>query len=230
MEMICANKNFCKIMMVPILTLLAISTSADILFEDDFSGSEISSDWVLNERSFEYLSNTTASGTLNYQVSDSVYMNYIASAAYWPGATFVTSNSYNASPQAPVSFEIDRIYYNTSSSSGGRCAFYIYNEELDRWIIFSEFTDGTTPSSSTYYGWGYNRYIGETGDNNQGSGIQIPSLATEAFTDQQQHRIKIEANGETASFYVDDTFGTTVKFPYSQGIRFESLHVPKTIW
>lgn len=207
-------------MMVPILTLLAISTSADILFEDDFSGSEISSDWVLNERSFEYLSNTTASGTLNYQVSDSVYMNYIASAAYWPGATFVTSNSYNASPQAPVSFEIDRIYYNTSSSSGGRCAFYIYNEELDRWIIFSEFTDGTTPSSSTYYGWGYNRYIGETGDNNQGSGIQIPSLATEAFTDQQQHRIKIEANGETASFYVDDTFGTTVKFPYSQGIRF----------
>src|SRR5206468_10770868 len=65
-------------------------------------------------------------------------------------------------------------------------------------------------------GWHYNRKIGEDGDVPTGSGTDIAAFNGGTFDDGGLRRMKLVSNGQTVKQYVDDIFGTEVKFPFSR--------------
>ena len=207
------------------VSVLALSTAlagADVLFTDQFTGSEINTDsWYQLDRSFEYM-NTQPTGTMNYYIDGGIVnMSYTPDSSYWPGSVFVTQNGYVVSPENPVTFQIDRHYNTYNQASGSRCAFLIYNNDLSKWVHFAETTDGGSASSAKYYGWCYNRYIGQAGDNYNGVGIGMDDInLDETLTDHLLHTIKLVATGETVTFFIDDKEGATVEFPVTDGVRF----------
>jgi len=207
---------------VSVLALSAALASADVLFTDQFTGTEINTDsWELNDRSFEYM-NSQPTGTMDYYIVDGVVnMSYAPDSSYWPGSIFVTKSSYAVSPENPVTFQIDRHYNTYNQASGSRCAFLIFNSDLSKWVHFAETTDGGSASSAKYYGWCYNRYIGQDGDKYNGVGIGMDDInLDETLTDHLFHTIKLVATGETVTFFIDDVEGATVEFPFTEGVRF----------
>ncbi|MBR4250478.1 MAG: hypothetical protein IKQ24_10030, partial [Verrucomicrobia bacterium] len=207
---------------VSVLALSAALASADVLFTDQFTGTEINTDsWEQNDRSFEYM-NSQPTGTMNYYIDGGVVnMSYAPDSSYWPGSVFVTKASYVVSPENPVTFQIDRHYNTYNQASGSRCAFLIYNNDLSKWVHFAETTDGGSASSAKYYGWCYNRYINQPGDKHNGVGIGMDDInLDETLTDHLFHTIKLVATGETVTFFIDDVEGATVEFPFTEGVRF----------
>ena len=206
-------------------TILALGTafaSADVLFTDQFTGSEIDANsWFLSDRSFEYM-NSQPTGTMNYYIDGGIVnMSYTPDSSYWPGVAFVTQAGYAVSPENPVTFQIDRHYNTYNQASGSRCAVLIYNSDLSKWVHFAETTDGSSASSAKYYGWCYNRYIGQSGDKYNGVGVGMDEInLNENLTDHGLHTIKLVATGETVTFFIDDVEGATVDFPFTDGVRF----------
>ena len=206
-------------------TILALGTafaSADVLFTDQFTGSEIDANsWYQLDRSFEYM-NSQPTGAMNYYIdSGIVNMSYTPDSSYWPGVAFVTQAGYAVSPENPVTFQIDRHYNTYNQASGSRCAVLIYNSDLSKWVHFAETTDGSSASSAKYYGWCYNRYIGQSGDKYNGVGVGMDEInLNENLTDHGLHTIKLVATGETVTFFIDDVEGATVDFPFTDGVRF----------
>ena len=64
-------------------------------------------------------------------------------------------------------------------------------------------------------GWRYNRKIGEDGDVPTGSGTDIGAFNGGTFDDGGLHHMKMVADGKTVKLFLDDQFGTEVKFPFN---------------
>jgi hypothetical protein len=165
------------------------------------------------------------------EVADALAINYTLTVNHWGGITYYTADTFKASPENPVVFEVDRdLFGRNEGATGSRCSFIISSDDTEKWINFSESTD----NGPRYIGWGYNRFIGESGDNRGGAATAFANLNISPLTDQGAHKVRIVADGQTATFYVDGFAGTPVLFPISEGIRFGlgvfARAVPDNAW
>lgn len=195
--------------------LTLIETEA---FNDAFEGPELNPDlWTSSTRSFEYSQYPAATGTTVLEIENALAIDFTLSVNYWGGITYYTADTFKASPENPLVFEVDReVFGRNEGATGSRCSFIICSDDTGKWINFSESTD----SGPRYVGWGYNRFIGESGDNQGGAASVFANLNVSPLTDQGAHKVRIVADGQTATFYVDGYAGTPVLFPISEGIRF----------
>jgi hypothetical protein len=136
-----------------------------------------------------------------------------ATANYWGGYGLTTRDGYNASPAHPLTFEVDRTYISPNSSTGARSSFWILDSTGTNWVMFADLTESSI-------GWSYNRNIHQTGDTPTGGGVNMTALDGGAFDDYAGHHVRLVANGSVVRFYVDDTLGAEVAFPFSNGIQF----------
>lgn len=202
------------------------------VFSDGFQGPELNPNlWTSSTRSFEYDQFPSATGTTVLEVADALAINYTLTVNHWGGITYYTADTFNASPENPVVFEVDRdLFGRNEGATGSRCSFIISSGDTEKWINFSESTD----NGPRYVGWGYNRFIGEAGDNRGGAAAVFANLNISPLTDQGAHKVRIVADGQTATFYVDGHAGTPVLFPISEGIRFGlgvfARAVPDNTW
>ena len=126
---------------------------------------------------------------------------------WWSGGTLRIVPSFNASPATPVTISIDRVA-EAGVGSASRSALWILDETETKYVLFADVrAEG---------GWHFNRKIGEPGDVPTGSGTDIGPHNGGTFDDGLLHRMKMVADGKTVKLYVDDIFGTEVKFPFSK--------------
>ena len=202
------------------------------VFNDAFEGPELNPDmWTSSTRSFEYSQFPNATGTTVLEVENALAINYTLTVNHWGGITYYTADTFKASPENPVVFEVDReLFGRNEGATGSRCSFIISSDDTEKWINFSESTD----NGPRYVGWGYNRFIGESGDNQGGAAAVFANLNMSPLTDQGAHKVRIVADGETATFYVNGFAGKPVLFPISEGIRFGlgvfARAVPDNTW
>jgi len=215
-----------------------VSESAELVliktrvFSDDFAGPELDPDlWIENTRSFEYNQFPDATGTIRLDFAEALFINYTLTVNHWGGVTYYANGTFNASLANPVVFEVDReAFGRIEGTTGSRCSFVISSADGEKWINFSE----STESGPRYVGWGYNRFIGEAGDNRGGAAAPFANLNVAPLTDQGFHKVRIVANGQTATLYVDGFAGTPIPFPISEGICFGlgvfARAVPDNAW
>ena len=185
---------------------------------DGFTGPELDAGlWEGSTRSFEFGQFPNATGTASLELDNALAIDFTLTENHWGGVTYYTVDTFSASPENPVVFEIDRDSFGyNEGATGARCSFIITTSDLEYWVNFSDSIDG----SAGYIGWGSNRKIGQDGDNDGGRAIVFPSLNFSPLNDKGAHTVKIIADGQTATLYVDDYAGTPILFPFSENIRF----------
>ncbi len=199
---------------------VTVTAAPELLFADDFGGSAISNEWVVEASSLVDGGGATAESAVIVSNGTAV-INVTAELASWPGFAVYSADSFNASVTQPAIFEIDREKLNftlvTGTAAKQRTGIWITDTNRSRYVFFSEFAthDGTAG------GWQYHRSLGETNDIPvTGAGVAIPAFSEARFNDRGSHILRAVANGETVKLYMDGVLGTEVAFPVSQGIVF----------
>jgi len=187
-------------------------------FFDSFIGPELDAGlWEGSTRPFEYSLYPAATGTANLELDNALAIDFTLSENYWGGVAYYTIDTFNVSPENPAIFEIDRDSFGyNEGATGARCSFIVTTSDLEYWVNFSDSIDG----SAGYIGWGSNRKIGQDGDNDGGRAVVFPSLNFAPLNDKGAHTVKVVADGQTATLYVDGYAGTPILFPFSEDIRF----------
>ena len=182
------------------------------LFTDDFAGPELSDAWTIDNRPFEYNSYPASDGELNYTVDNGLFLEFTLGSNYWGGRTLYLTDTYNASAEAPVTFEATRTAYGYNEGcTGVRSCIVVSNADGSKWINFSQSVD-----DGAYHGWGWNKQTGAADDKATGGSNVIGAFTADAG----EHVMSITVDGETAVLSLDGVAGVTLDFPVSEGIRF----------
>lgn len=182
------------------------------VLSDDFSGAAVdTTKWRVNDTPFEPGGGPTAESSVELVDGEAV-IDIETETAPWGGISLATVDSYSASADSPLVFEIDRVAHEEDGSAT-RTGIWITDATRSRYVFFSENEGGG--------GWQYNRLIGVEGDNPQGQGAIAALVNGEEFNDLGSHRIKAVLNGTTVRLYLDDLFATEIPFPLASGIVFE---------
>ena len=182
------------------------------LFSDDFTGPELSDDWTIDNRPFEYNSYPNSDGELNYTVDNGLFLEFTLGSNYWGGRTLYLADTYSASADAPVTFEATRTAYGYNEGcTGVRSCIVVSNADGSKWINFSQSVD-----DGAYHGWGWNKQTGAADDKATGGSNVIGVFNADAG----EHVMSITVDGETAVLSLDGVAGVTLDFPVSEGIRF----------
>ncbi len=189
--------------------LVCYQGQAQILFSDDWgAGTLDTTKWRVDLQPFESgvtdVVPSVAGGYLTFAGTDT--------AGYWGGAAVATIPTFNASPETNLVFTVDRAS-EFGTGTAHRSAIWITDATRTHYVFFG---DDQGEGS-----WHYNRMIGATGDNPNGTGAAVPALDQAPYNDMGDHIIKAVVNGQTVKLYVDDVFGAEVAFPFTTGIVFE---------
>ena len=202
---------------------ISVTPPPVVLVSDDFSGGNLdTAKWTLDTTPLVEGGTATADSatTVAGGVAD---MAVTCEATNWPGFTVWTKQSYDASAQSPVAFEIDRVAMNVvlvgGTSAKGRVGVWV-KDAAGHYVFFSDLGSFDNAPSR---GWQYHRYIDQAGDvllgaNPDTTGTFITTYDAAMYADSKNHRMRVVANGATVRLYLDDVFGAEVAFPFSQGL------------
>ncbi len=193
--------------LLAVLACLAASSSASaqssVVFSDDFSSNEIdSTKYEAAEPFFE-----GGVGDIHAEAGDGV-MRFVGTTTqqWWSGGTLRIKETFNATPDTPVTVSIDRVSEN-GQGTASRSALWIYNEDETSYVLFADVRGEG--------GWRWNRKIGQDGDVPTGGGNQIPAFDGADYDDGGLHRMSIVADGETVSLLLDGIEGASTAFPFT---------------
>ena len=135
---------------------------------------------------------------------------YLGDLNYWGGISLHSVKTFTATPDLPLSFEMDRVSIDPLSFDG------ITASTAARTGVLMAGTD-----RSPYFFFGQN--AGETGwevnVNATGSGTALADFAS--IADFGSHHMQMIADGTYVSVYLDGVFGGTFDFPVATGITFD---------
>ena len=137
-------------------------------------------------------------------VDGTVEFSGTVSQQWWAGATLRVVPTFTVSDANQVAVEVDRVFEG-GVGTASRSALWIMDETQTRYILFADVRNEA--------GWRYNRKIGLPGDVPTGGGTEMTQLND--AEDGGLHVMKAVANGQTVTLYLDDRFGATVPFPYT---------------
>lgn len=189
------------------------------LFSDDFTAGISDANWAVDMLPLVDGGATFDSGigATNGVVTSVV----VAEFASWPGYGLLSRATYNASSNAPITFEVDRVSVGfqlvTGTDAKQRTGLWVTDAMRERFVFFSEFLthDGTAG------GWQHHRVTGAPDDTPlTGAGTIMPAFAAPGFNDRGLHRLRAVANGATVKLYLDGVFGAEVPFPVATGLTF----------
>jgi hypothetical protein len=189
----------------------------ELLFEDDFSGTNISvADWALDTQGFEQDQYPDATGRFSGNVNnDLLTMNFSTQTPYWPGAAYITTQGYSFKGNGNLRFVVDRKNFTIrNGSTGARCAILLRSDDGSKWIMISESYDG---ESGEYVGWGWNKQTGAPDDTPAGRATIISAF--QGFSAGGVRTVELIADGQNVEVYLDGTYGLTLDFPVSEGIH-----------
>ncbi len=130
------------------------------------------------------------------------------SQQWWAGATLRVIPTFTASPETNIVVSVDRVS-ELGVGSSSRSALWIEDITTNLFVLFAD--------NRGENHWQYNRKINEAGDQPTGGGTAIATFNNNPdMIDAGLHTMKAVANGSTVKLYLDDVFGTEVKFPVSQ--------------
>ncbi len=134
----------------------------------------------------------------------------------WPGLGLFTTDSFSASADEPLTFEIDRssVDFVLAAGVSSESRTGIWVRSGDNFVFF---VDHTTHDARNF-GWRYNRFPGEDDNEESGNGVNIPAFDGGSFDNRGDHRMKIVLDGSTAKLFLDDVFGTEVDFPFGDNL------------
>ncbi|MGV3774696.1 MAG: hypothetical protein ACO1QB_17485 [Verrucomicrobiales bacterium] len=173
------------------------------VFEETFSGPLDTTKWTFSQTGFE-------AGTSDFEATVSngqLVMSGGLIEQYWGGASIRTVEAYAASRDQNLVFEVDRVSMERSGTAG-RSGIWITSEDRSQWIYFSQ--------NHGENGWTVNVQPGTP----TGGGNTIAAFNT-TQNDLLNHRLKLVANGENVTVYLDNVAGGTFPFPVRSGIHFE---------
>lgn len=182
-----------------------------VRLEENFAASTINTArWQVNNQGFEAGQGEFEVVQTGGQLRISGYVN----VGYWPGATLKTVQSFTATKDLPLEFEMDRVsidptgYWGLTDSTGARTGVLITTDNRSQYVFFGQNMGET--------GWQVNVNPG----NPTGSGTALT-----VFADQNpsrgQHRLRLVADGEMVEVFLDGVSGGRFNFPVSAGIHFE---------
>jgi len=188
---------------------VVVVEGAGVRVADDFASSSIdASKWTNSDVAFE--AGGLGTFTAKQTGGQLVLSGTLDSASYWGGISLNTVKTFTATPELPLSFEMDRISidptdsYGTTPSTAARTGVFITTADRANYIFF-----GQNVSES---GW-------EVNLNATGSGTTIPAFS--GITNNGLHHMKIVADGSTVQLYLDGIYGGSYAFAVSMGIQFE---------
>ena len=192
-------------MMILILSLSCVRVSGQIsqvVFADDFSSNTIDPGKYQPDAPFF----EGGLGDIHAEAGNGV-LRFVGTTSqqWWSGGTLRIVPTFNATEQANLSVSIDRVA-EQGIGSASRSALWILDETQTKYVLFADVRGEG--------GWHYNRKIGEDGDVPTGSGTDIAAFNGGTFDDGGLHRMKVVADGKTVKLYLDNQFGTEVKFPF----------------
>lgn len=188
----------------------ALSASAQItntVFSDDFE------DGIIDPAVYQPDAPFFEGGVGNISAAEAngvVEFTGTVSQQWWAGGTLRVVQGYSVSDETNLVVSIDRVS-ETGAGTASRSALWIMDSTTNNFVLFADVrAEG---------GWHYNRKIGEAGDVPTGSGTDVasfngPSPNGTDFDNGLLHRMKVVANGKNVRLYLDDVFGTEVKFPF----------------
>jgi hypothetical protein len=184
---------------------------AGVRLTEDFSGASLDkTKWQVDTNGFE----PTGIGT--YTVTQTggqlVIKGNTDQQNYWPGASAKTVSPLTATPQLPLSFEVDRVSIDpttdgTTPDTGARTGVFITTADRSKFVFFGQDVGET--------GWEVNVNPG----NPTGSGTALQSFSS--ITDTTSHHIQLVADGSQVEVFLDGKSGGKFPFPVSAGIFFE---------
>jgi hypothetical protein len=184
---------------------------AGVRLTDDFAGASLdATKWQIDTNGFE----STGIGT--YTVTQKGGQLLIRGAtdqqSYWAGVSVKTVSAFTATPQLPLSFEMDRVGIDptqdgTTLDTGARTGVYITTADRSKFVFFGQDVGET--------GWEVNINPGSP----TGSGTTLQAFSS--ITDTNSHHMKLVADGSQVEVFLDGKSGGKFSFPVSAGILFE---------
>ena len=184
-----------------------IAQITNTVFSDDFSGASVdSTKWAADSPFFE-----GGKGDIAPQQHDGILeFTGTVTEQWWAGATLRSLKTFPVSAETNVIVTVDRVAENGDSmgATASRSALWIMDSTMSKYVLFADVRlEG---------GWHYNRKIGEAGDVPTGGGNNIGAFDGDPWDDASLHEMKVIANGKTVKLYLDNKFGSEVKFPFSE--------------
>jgi hypothetical protein len=181
---------------------VAVITGPASLLTENFGAAVDTAKWQVNNRSFEV-------GTGTYTVLQKTGTLEISGATetdFWAGASLKTVNSYVATKDLNLVFEVDRVSIDQAGSAG-RTGVFITTGDRSKFVFFSH--------NMGENGWQVNVNPGSPTGNPAG----IAAFA--GANDTANHRIKLVADGSTVEVFLDGVSGGKFAFEVTSGIFFE---------
>jgi len=176
----------------------------NVVFSEDFSGPLNTNKLAPDNIGFE-----GGKGTIEPAVANGVVeFTGTVTEQWWAGAALRVVPVFNANAETNVVCSVDRVA-EAGSGTGHRSSMWIMDRNQSHFVLFG---------SNSENSWEFNRNIGEAGDNPTGGGTVITPFSDTTVFDDGLHRMKAVANGATVKLYLDDTFGTEVRFPFNEVI------------
>ena len=192
----------------------------EVYLSDNFSGDQVNEAWW-TQSSFSFNNNGVAKEFPDSSISivDGTLLIHVETELpTWPGLALFTQQTFSASTEEPLTFEIDRqaVDFVLAAGTSSESRTGIWVRSGDNYIFF---VDHTTHNARDF-GWRYNRSPGDSDNERIGDGINIAAFDGGSFDDQGDHRMKMVLNGTTANLYLDDVWGVELPFPYSENLIF----------
>jgi len=193
---------------------VAVVQGPGVRLTDDFAAAKPdTTKWQVSTQSFE----TTGIGTFTVsQTGGQLVINgTIDQQSYWAGGSLKTVQAFTATPDLPLSFEIDRVAIDPTSSdgvtasTGARTGVYVTTADRSTYVFFGQDVGET--------GWEVNVSPGTTAT---GSGTAITAFNS-ALNDNKSHHMKLIADGSQVEVFLDNQSGGKFSFPVNAGVHFE---------
>ena len=181
---------------------------SSVVFEDDFSSNAI--DPGTYEQATPFFEGGV--GDIHAEAGDGV-MRFVGTTTqqWWSGGTLKLKQSFQATPDTPVTISIDRVA-EAGQGTASRSALWIFDETETSYVLFADVRGEG--------GWRYNRKIGEDGDVPTGGGNNMAAFDGAAYDDGGLHTMSIVANGSTVKLLLDGVEGAEVAFPF-ENVQFQ---------
>ncbi|MDA7866545.1 hypothetical protein N9B57_01285 [Verrucomicrobia bacterium] len=185
---------------------VAVVDDPGVRLEEDFAGNSIdTSKWGTSDEGF---GNGTGSFTVA-QDGGQLKIGGFVDEDTWPGASLKTKDSFLATADLNLVFEVDRVAIDQFGSAA-RTGVFITNDDRSRYVFFSQQLEDNDNAF-----WRVNTNPGSA----TGGGTVINGFGP--MQDLDNHRMKLIADGSRVEVFLDGVSGGSFPFEVSAGIFFE---------
>ena len=173
---------------------------------DDFQDGTIDpSRWNVLEKGLETQGPGTAPNIASQEVAGRLMISGTATTSYWSGRTLQTVDSFDASAEEPLAFEVDREFLSGTGTA--------YRSSLWMWVDDGQYLHFSQDVGET--GWQLNST--DLG-NPTGGGAAIGGFNAVA-NDGGNHQMQLVHDGSYIQLYLDGQLGCVVPVGWDSGIR-----------